>query len=78
MEGVNTIRFSGRVHMSGYTKPLRHLSTEDEGVAHWMLYDDAILTTWPCGDNRQWFIGVSVCPSYLIFPSPRVRLKQSY
>lgn len=46
--------------MSGYTNPLTHLTTKDEGVAHWMLYDDAILTTWPCKDNRQWFIGVAV------------------
>ncbi|EGD93403.1 FAD-dependent urate hydroxylase [Trichophyton mentagrophytes] len=59
MKATNTIRFTGRVHMSGYTKPLTHLTTKDEGVAHWMLYDDAILTTWPCKDNRQWFIGVA-------------------
>ncbi|KAK2746043.1 hypothetical protein FQN57_003383 [Myotisia sp. PD_48] len=59
MTATNTIRFSGRVHMSGYTKPLTHLSTKDEATAHWMLYDDAILTTWPCKDNRQWFIGVA-------------------
>lgn len=63
MKAVNTIRFSGRVHMSGYTKPLQHLETKDEGVGHWMLYDDAIFTTWPCIDNRQWFIGVAVSTS---------------
>ena len=27
-------------------------------MGHWMLYDDSILTTWPCKENRQWFIGV--------------------
>lgn len=44
--------------MSGYTKPLQHLTANDLGIAHWMLYDDSILTTWPCQENRQWFIGV--------------------
>jgi salicylate hydroxylase len=44
--------------MSGYTQPLSHLSTDDLGIAHWMLYNDCILTTWPCKENRQWFIGV--------------------
>ncbi|KAI9042415.1 FAD-dependent oxidoreductase [Aspergillus affinis] len=54
----NTIRFTGRVHMSGYTQPLEHLTSGDLGMGHWMLYDDSILTTWPCKENRQWFIGV--------------------
>jgi salicylate hydroxylase len=44
--------------MSGYTKPLENLGPEDLGFGHWMLYSDSILTTWPCRDNRQWFIGV--------------------
>ncbi|KAL8725321.1 MAG: hypothetical protein Q9166_007427 [cf. Caloplaca sp. 2 TL-2023] len=56
--GKNTIRFTGRVHMSGYTAPMENLGPKDLGVANWLLYDDAILTTWPCIDNRQWFIGV--------------------
>lgn len=60
MEEANTIKFTGRVHMSGYTAPLEHLNDEDLGVAHWMLYNDCILTTWPCRENRQWFIGVKV------------------
>lgn len=58
----NTIRFTGRIHMSGITAPLQTLGKENLGVANWMLYDDSILTTWPCWDNRQWFIGVKVCP----------------
>ncbi|OJJ56400.1 hypothetical protein ASPSYDRAFT_59720 [Aspergillus sydowii CBS 593.65] len=58
LQPENTIRFTGRVHMSGYTQPLSHLSTDDLGIAHWMLYNDCILTTWPCKENRQWFIGV--------------------
>lgn len=44
--------------MSGYTKPLEHLGRQDVGMAHWVLYDNATFTTWPCQDNRQWFIGV--------------------
>jgi len=60
VQGANTIRFTGRVHMSGYTKPLEHLGDEDRGVGNWMLYDDSIFTTWPCKENRQWFIGVKV------------------
>lgn len=44
--------------MSGYTAPLQHLSPSDLGVGNWILYDDRLLTTWPCVDNRQWFIGV--------------------
>lgn len=58
LQPENTIRFTGRVHMSGYTQPLSHLSADDLGIAHWMLYNDCILTTWPCKENRQWFIGV--------------------
>ncbi|PLB49859.1 FAD/NAD(P)-binding domain-containing protein [Aspergillus steynii IBT 23096] len=58
VKAENTIQFTGRVHMSGYTKPLEHLTSNDLGMGHWMLYDDSILTTWPCKDNRQWFIGV--------------------
>lgn len=60
MTESNTIKFTGRVHMSGITAPLEHLGTQDLGVANWMLYDDSTLTTWPCPDNRQWFIGVKV------------------
>ncbi|KAL9604070.1 MAG: hypothetical protein Q9179_001993 [Wetmoreana sp. 5 TL-2023] len=58
LDGKNTIRFTGRVHMSGYTAPMENLGPKDLGVGNWLLYDDAILTTWPCIDNRQWFIGV--------------------
>ncbi|KAL2001852.1 hypothetical protein VTN02DRAFT_1117 [Thermoascus thermophilus] len=58
LESVNTIRFTGRVHMSGYTAPLSNLGPAELGVANWLLYDDSILTTWPCKDNRQWYIGV--------------------
>ncbi|KAK7909083.1 FAD binding monooxygenase [Apiospora marii] len=59
----NTIRFTGRIHMSGITAPLATLGKENLGVANWMLYDDSILTTWPCQDNRQWFIGVKSASS---------------
>ena len=65
--GKNTIRFTGRVHMSGYTAPLDSLGSEYLGVGNWLFYDDAILTTWPCKDNRQWYIGVKVClPSFIV------------
>lgn len=60
IDGKNTIRFTGRVHMSGYTAPLDNLGPKDLGVANWVFYDDAILTTWPCIENRQWYIGVKV------------------
>lgn len=60
MEAKNTIKFTGRVHMSGYTEPIPGLDEEDLGVANWLFYDNAILTTWPCKDNRQWYIGVKV------------------
>lgn len=56
----NTIQFSGRVHFSGYTRPLKNCGPEQIGVGNWMLYDQTILTTWPCRDNRQWYIGVKV------------------
>ncbi|KAI0398134.1 putative monooxygenase [Xylariaceae sp. FL0594] len=59
----NTIRFTGRVHMSGITSPLEHLGPENIGVGNWLLYDDSILTTWPCPDNQQWFIGVKKADS---------------
>ncbi|KAI1812327.1 putative monooxygenase [Poronia punctata] len=59
----NTIRFTGRVHMSGITSPLEHLGSEEIGVGNWLLYDDSILTTWPCPDNQQWFIGVKKADS---------------
>ncbi|KAI4282770.1 MAG: hypothetical protein L6R38_002692 [Xanthoria sp. 2 TBL-2021] len=58
IDGKNTIRFTGRVHMSGYTAPIPNLGPKDLGVGNWLFYDDSILTTWPCIDNRQWFIGV--------------------
>ncbi|KAL8677038.1 MAG: hypothetical protein Q9186_006501 [Xanthomendoza sp. 1 TL-2023] len=58
LEGKNTIRFTGRVHMSGYTAPMENLGPKDLGVGNWLFYDDCTLTTWPCIDNRQWFIGV--------------------
>ena len=60
MTEANTIKFTGRVHMSGYTAPLKNLGEEELGVANWLFYDNATLTTWPCKDNRQWFIGVTV------------------
>ncbi|KAI9676092.1 MAG: hypothetical protein M1817_000835 [Caeruleum heppii] len=58
MSATNTIRFTGRVHMSGYTAPIENLGPGDLGVGNWLFYNDSILTTWPCKDNRQWFIGV--------------------
>ncbi|KAI1391902.1 putative monooxygenase [Hypoxylon trugodes] len=57
-KAANTIKFTGRVHMSGITAPLKNCGKEELGVANWLLYDDSILTTWPCIENRQWFIGV--------------------
>ena len=65
LDAKNTIRFTGRVHMSGYTAPIENLGPKDLGVGNWLFYDDAILTTWPCVDNRQWFIGVKVGPRCL-------------
>ncbi|KAL2758019.1 hypothetical protein ACRALDRAFT_1068469 [Sodiomyces alcalophilus JCM 7366] len=59
MKEANTIKFTGRVHMSGITEPLANLGSEHLGVANWMLYDHATLTTWPCHNNSQWFIGVA-------------------
>lgn len=55
---TNSIKFTGRVHMSGFTNPLPHLTQDDLGVAHWIFYKNSVLTTWPCKDNAQWFIGV--------------------
>lgn len=63
-DAVNSIKFTGRVHMSGYTEPLAHLGPAEGGVATWMLYDRSMLTTWPCKDNSQWFIGVIVALSF--------------
>jgi salicylate hydroxylase len=61
MSGANTIQFTGRVHMSGYTAPLPNLGEQELGVGNWLFYDDnVVLTTWPCKDNRQWFICVQV------------------
>lgn len=60
LNSINTIKFTGRVHMSGYTKALKNLGEQDLGVGTWVFYDDAIFTTWPCKDNRQWYIGVKV------------------
>lgn len=59
-DAADVIQFTGRVHLSGYTHPLDHLGPADEGIAHWMLYDRSILTTWPCRDHRQWFVGAVV------------------
>jgi salicylate hydroxylase len=64
LDSINTIQFTGRVHMSGYTKPIPGLGKEHLGVGNWIFYDDAILTTWPCKDNRQWYIGVKVRPEH--------------
>lgn len=60
LDSINSIRFTGRVHMSGYTAPIENLGPAELGVGNWLLYDNSILTTWPCKDNRQWFIGVKV------------------
>lgn len=60
MKDANTIDFTGRVHFSGMTAPLENCGEKELGVGNWMLYDQAILTTWPCPDNRQWYIGVKV------------------
>ena len=60
MKEANTIKFTGRIHMSGYTAPLPHLGENELGVGNFLFYNDSILTTWPCKDNRQWFIGVKV------------------
>ncbi|MCJ1260515.1 hypothetical protein MMC22_000376 [Lobaria immixta] len=46
LPAVNSINFTGRVHMSGYTSPVKHLGPSELGVGNWLL------------DNRQWFIGV--------------------
>jgi salicylate hydroxylase len=59
-EANANIKFTGRVHFSGITKPLENLTSNEIGVANWVLYDDSILTTWPCPNNSQWFIGVKV------------------
>ncbi|KAM0333320.1 hypothetical protein ACHAQA_001981 [Verticillium albo-atrum] len=56
---ANTIKFTGRVHMSGITAPLEHLGKPEEGVGNWLLYDNCSLTTWPCHNHQQWFIGVA-------------------
>lgn len=32
LEAKNTIRFTGRVHMSGYTAPMENLGPKDAGV----------------------------------------------
>lgn len=61
LDSINTIQFTGRVHMSGYTKPIANLGEESKGVGNWIFYSDAIFTTWPCKDNRQWYIGVKAC-----------------
>ncbi|KAJ9299413.1 hypothetical protein DTO271G3_3035 [Paecilomyces variotii] len=58
LDSINSIRFTGRTHMSGYTAPMENLGPAELGVGNWLLYDNSILTTWPCKDNRQWFIGV--------------------
>ena len=69
MAAVNSIKFTGRVHMSGLTSPMKHLGNEKLGVGNWVFYDNSVLTTWPCKDNRQWFIGVKVCSLLLIIKS---------
>lgn len=66
VDEYNSIKFTGRVHFSGMTAPLEHLGPEELGVANWMLYDQGILTTWPCQENRQWYIGVKVSPSHFL------------
>ncbi|KAH6899710.1 putative monooxygenase [Thelonectria olida] len=58
LKDESTIQFTGRVHFSGMTAPLENCGEGELGVANWMLYDQAILTTWPCPENRQWYIGV--------------------
>jgi salicylate hydroxylase len=56
----NTIKFTGRVHMSGFTNPINHLTEKEAGVGCWMLNDGAIMTTWSCKDNRQMYSGAKV------------------
>jgi salicylate hydroxylase len=62
-EGANTIKFTGRVHMSGITYPMKNLGPQELGVANWLFYDNSVLMTYGCIDNRQWFIGIKVCPA---------------
>jgi salicylate hydroxylase len=57
---ANTIKFTGRVHMSGITWPMKNLGPQELGVANWLFYDDSVLMTYGCRDNRQWFIGIKV------------------
>ncbi|GAQ46317.1 FAD-dependent monooxygenase [Aspergillus niger] len=42
LAGVNTIRFTGRTHMTGISYPLEHLGPNDLGVATWVFYDDLV------------------------------------
>ncbi|KAK5987501.1 FAD-dependent monooxygenase pynG [Cladobotryum mycophilum] len=58
LDEMNTIQFTGRVHFSGMTAPLPNCGKDELGVGNWVLYDNTILTTWSCKDNRQWYIGV--------------------
>ena len=70
LDSINTIQFTGRVHMSGYTRPMENLGEKERGVGNWLFYDDAILTSWPCKDNAQWFIGVKVRATMLPVAMP--------
>lgn len=56
----NTIKFTGRVHMSGFTNPIAHLTEMEKGVGCWMLNDGAIMTTWSCKGKRQMYSGAKV------------------
>jgi salicylate hydroxylase len=60
LKEANTLRFTGRVNMSGITKPMKNLGPQDLGVANWLFYDNTALMTFGCQNNKQWFAGVKV------------------
>lgn len=57
----NTIKFTKRVHMSGWSHPLPGLGEKELGVANWLFYDDSVMMTFGGRDNRQWFIATREC-----------------
>ena len=46
--------------MSGITFPMKNLGPQELGVANWLFYDNSVLMTYGCRDNRQWFVGIKV------------------
>jgi salicylate hydroxylase len=54
----NTIKFTKRVHMSGWSHPMPGLGEQELGVANWLFYDDSVMMTYGGKDNRQWFIAI--------------------